>query len=192
MDSHNVERIKELGLKRFLTSKGRIIDYKFESNKSYYFLQWGGNKGSLQTFPDTLFYSDPPVRNPYFKEESKNYIVMKYGCGSDCWAGIFLPLYKGGKPKTIYYYCAYDLDHDLVVSIDLIEKSKYPQIIIHNLRTGKVQMKAIKEGCLSASPSYCLDSISIKNKVLYYKWAPNLTDNPKGKGVYKRQIKVNI
>jgi len=165
-----------LGLTRKLTKRGNVIDYKFLSSEQYQ-LQWGRKGGSLRTFYDTLYCSDPSTRNPLLIQESAKYLLMRYGCGSSCWAGIVLPLYKTARPKRIYYYVATDLKNDLIASIDITENALYPIFIIRNLRTGKVQTVPVKRGCIAASPHYCLDSATIKNKIFYYKWSAKMDVN---------------
>lgn len=178
----------QLGLnhfKRFTTPQGKIIDYEFVKNSRVYFLQWG-TKTYLRTHPDTLTLDDAPVRNPVYIAEGKDFILMRYGCGSPCWVGLFLPMDKNKEPREIHEYQAYDLVHNLVAYFNYDSPSA--EIVVENLKTGKKQRIALKSPCTSAFPGYC-GSMYIKNKLLYYDWSPSAGDKPDN---VSRKIKIQI
>ncbi len=105
---------------------------------------------------------------------------------SPCWEGIFLPMHDSIQPQIIEGYVTYDLANDLVVSPD-INDSHQTLLVIHNLRTNKDQKIIIKEGCFSSAPVDCLDSVAIKNRILYYKWRKNDTEK-----IIAKKVKIII
>ena len=105
---------------------------------------------------------------PKFMAENKDYIVMRSSCGNPCWIGFFLPLQDSKKPFSIHEYLDFDLDNHLVAYV------KDPNFIeIMNLKNGQTEAH-ILNGCSSAFPGYCIDSLSIKNRTLKYNW---ISDN---------------
>jgi len=172
----NVDEIQTCywhNLKNIKTPNGVAINYTL-ANDSTYHISWG-KENTLRTLPQ-LFYCDAPViTRPYLVEENKDYLVLRFGCGSTYWAGIFLPLYAEAEPQMIPFYYDYDLENNLVAYLDsgIIQ----PTVSIINLKTTKTQQHVLGKKCESAIPTYCLDSLSIQGGELYYKWAPSITLN---------------
>ncbi len=162
--------------KPFKTPLGRTISYRM-LNDSFYFLEWE-DSSYKRTLPDT-FYLDGRI--PIFRTENKNYVVLEQGCGSPCWVGIFLPTNNSGKPHLIHEYLDYDLKNNLVVYVDDTNSIK-----ILNLKTDEFEIHKTPP-CKSAFIGYCIDSISIRNKVLIYWWIPETYINSKN-GIKKREL----
>jgi hypothetical protein len=146
------------------TSFGNIIKYKVINDSSYQ-IQWGDSI-DLKIYPETFHLDGHAGWVPHYIADNKDYIVLRQSCGNPCWIGYFLPISDTIKPHAISEYLDFDLDNNLVASI------KYPNLIeIINLRTNCTE-KYIINGCNSAFIGYCIDSLSIKNKVLKYNWIP--------------------
>lgn len=169
--------VQSANLSPIKTPSGRTI--KFKTVGKYFYVQWDNNH-SLQTL-DYKFQTDgADAWFPRFKNESDNYIFLRAGCGSPCWIGIFLPLYKDGKPEIINEYLSYDLDKHYVAyfnyDIDSME--------VFNLLTKKKQ--TFRTGkCESDFKGSCVDTIYFKDNYLYCKWFPETFINSK-KGQTKR------
>ncbi len=142
-------------------------------NDSSYLLQWG-NSLNLKTFPDTFNLDGHETYIPKFIDENEDYIVMRKGCGNPCWIGYFLPINDSIKPISIYEYLDYDLENNLVAYIN------GNSIEIVNLKSKQTEVHGTKD-CISAFIGYCIDSLSIKNRILSYKWIPETKINS-GKG----------
>lgn len=162
-------------LKKEITPKGNFFDFKLIS-KDKYFLRWG-NESLSRILRDTFYCDSPPTARPSFEEENDKYLVLRFGCGSPCWAGIFLPLNPTQRPKTIYSYYDFDLANNLVASLEL--DGSEPVICVDNLLTKTKKKYKVDYECESAIPTYCLDSLSISNHKLYYKWTSDFKTNKK-------------
>jgi hypothetical protein len=147
-------------------------------NDSSYLLQWGDSL-NLRTFPDTFNLDGHESWIPKFIDENEDYIVVRKGCGNPCWIGYFLPINDSIKPTSIFEYLDYDLESDLVAYI----KDKNIEIV--NLRSGQTEVHGTKD-CISSFIDYCIDSLSIKNRILSYKWIPETKINS-GKGKWKTE-----
>jgi hypothetical protein len=168
--------------KKTKTPLGAILKLKI-INDSSYVVQWG-NSFKLKTCPDTLHLDGHETWIPEFIAENKDYIVLRQGCGNPCWVGYFLPLNDTIKPRYIHEYLDYDLKNNLVAFI------KGDNIIeIINLKTSLKEDHATLS-CTSAFLGYCIDSLSVKDKILKYKWFPKTTmDSKKGNWI-KEKIKI--
>lgn len=151
--------------KDFKTPIGRYIRFKI-INKSRYIMQWGDSI-NLRMYPDTFYLDGLSNGIPLFIEENKDYIVMKSGCGSPCWVGYFLPLNNITEPFAAHEYLGYDLNDNLV---SFVKDSNV--ISVYNIKSKQIENHVIN-GCTSAFIGYCIDSLSIKKKVLKYKWYPD-------------------
>lgn len=179
---HTTSVLSDEYLQDIKTPNGKIIKYK-TINDTLYQIQWGTLR-NLKTLPDTFMLDGHETRIPKYTAENNKYIVMRYSCGNPCWGGIFLPLNDSVSPKVILEYIDFDLENDLVA---YIFDSQIIEII--NLKNNKTE-RHLLEKCDSAFPGYCIDSFSIKNKTLKYKWFPKTYINST-KGVWKSE-KIKI
>ena len=180
-DSIRVDSIYGSGiwLKYFRASKtphGTTINLKV-INDSSFLMQWGDSL-NLKTYSDTFHLDGHETWIPEFIAENKNYTVMRQRCGNPCWRGYFLPSNDSLKPCVINEYLNFDLDNNLVASI------KDSNVIeIKNLKTNLTEDHIIN-GCTSLFIGYCIDSLSIKNKTLKFKWIPETKINSRN-GVFR-------
>jgi len=182
VDSKYTKGIWVSYFKKTKTPLGAILKLKI-INDSSYIVQWG-NSLKLKTCPDTFHLDAHETWIPEFIAENKDYIVLRQGCGNPCWVGYFLPLNDSVKPRYIHEYLDYDLKNNLVAFI------KCDNIIeIVNLKTSLKEDHKTKN-CTSVFLGYCIDSLSVKNKILKYKWLPKTTmDSKKGNWI-KEKIKI--
>lgn len=144
---------------------GVVVKLKVVTDSTYH-IQWGDSL-NLKTYPDLFPMDGYETRIPLFIAENSDYIVMRQGCGNACWVGYFLPLKESLQPEMIHEYLDYDLDNGLVAFV-----KDTSTIEIVNLKTGQTEDHQT-DGCTSAFPGYCIDSLSIKNRILKYKWIPD-------------------
>ena len=164
-----------------ITKKGKIIETK-SIGKGYYLLEWGYRNG-LKTFPDTFSCIYPPSQ-PYFVEENNNYLVLRNGCGTNCWFIFFLPMYKT-QAKSFFKPLYYNIERDIVITWlwqnDFSESTD--TIIVTDLKKNKQEKIKIKDKCvydIATEPCGSLKKIWVKNNVLYYDWIYRV-DRPKRK-----------
>lgn len=163
------------------TKDGAIIKFKFISDSSY-ILQWGKLK-KLKTFQQTFNLDGHETWIPKLIDENKNYLVFRQGCGNPCWTGYFLPKNDSVNPLSVSEYLGYDLIDNLVV---YVKNSNTLEII--NIKTRKVQDIELK-GCKSAFPGYCIKNLTIKDKILRFKWIPDTYINSEKGEIITVQIK---
>ena len=129
------------------------------------------------------------------KWENKNYLILVQSQGSDAWTNFVLPLNNIDQPKVIYNGLCFDTINNLIVSEGLPWNDPLLHdtvLVAKNLKTGQSQFITEKDrSCDAGFRHSCIDSISIHNKLLYYKWSiPNNIDENK-KSV-ERRIKITI
>jgi hypothetical protein len=165
----------------FNTPMGRVVKFK-RIDKEFY-LQWESDD-TLRTLDYPFLVNGADAWLPRLVSENENYLFFRAGCGSPCWIGIFLPLYKNGHPEVIHEYIATDIDNNLVASVN------YDSIEIINLRT--LQKQYFKPGnCESAFLSYCIDKAYFKDNALYYCWSPKTDINSLERQKRKYEMKNN-
>lgn len=164
------------------TPLGAIFRLKIITDSTYV-IQWGDSL-SLKTFPVAFYLDGHETWIPKFIDENKDYIVMRQGCGNPCWIGYFLPLDDSIKPGMFHEYLDYDLNNNLIV---YVKSSKI--IGITNIKTDQIEDHKI-EGCTSVFLGYCIDSLTIKNRILKFKWISDTIKNSQ-KGDFKTE-KIKI
>jgi hypothetical protein len=164
------------------TPNGVFIKLKI-NNDSTYLIQWGDSL-NLRTYPQRFEWDGHESRIPRFIDENKDFVVMRQSCGNPCWIGYFLPLIDSLEPRSINEYLDFDLNNNLVASI------KETNIIeIVNLKSNLTEDHKTK-GCVSAFLGYCLDSLSIRDKTLKYKWIPTTKINSNQGNIVIEKIKI--
>ncbi|MBL7790175.1 MAG: hypothetical protein JNL75_10145 [Chitinophagales bacterium] len=151
---------------------------KLSDTSSY--LKWG-NK-------ETTFYSKTEIDNFYLEKErlhfqwiNKKFICLGRSSGSDIWLNIILPLKEDAKPKIYENALAFDKENGLVICEGFIHKEA--PLKAENIYTGETEILGKNWTKCDACSfyHYCIDSISIKNRELYVKWATphKLVEKPK-------------
>lgn len=163
----------------FKTPKGRQI--KFKIIDKYFYVQWDDKNNALQTLDYKFEINGADAWTPRFISENDSYIFLRAGCGNPCWLGIFLPLYKDGRPEIIHEYLTYNLDKHYVAYINFGKDS----LEVLNLKTSKKQTFPTDK-CVSTFTNYCIDTMYFKDNFLYYKWNADTYINSKKSGQTKR------
>jgi len=163
------------------TPRGRTIRLKI-INDNFYQVQWGISP-NLKTYPQLFMLDGHETWIPSYIDENSDFIVLRQGCGSPCWIRYFLPLSDSLKTYVFNEYFEYDLNDNLVA---------YPgesYIGITNISTNVSESHQIGK-CDAAFIGACIDSLSIKDKILKYKWLPNnFTDLTDAKWIIEK-IKI--
>jgi hypothetical protein len=146
----------------FTTPNGQEI--KFFVKDSTYYAQWK-QADSIRTVDYSFdLIEGGNVSFPILVAENKNYILLRHGCGSPCWNGFFLPLYKAGNQFIKNNYLAYDLDKELVAYIN-----DNDSLEIYNLRSG-IKQTMFLDKCESVFKGYCIDTAYFENNYFHYSW----------------------
>lgn len=147
-------------------------------------VEWG-NTSKTRTSSDLHFHI---ARKLEFVLENKDFLVLEAGTGSDTWFDLILPLSYDSTEFSIQNPLAFNTGGTEVVC-------EYPSadtvMVIENLLTRNIQFVLEKEKCSSFFVHYCVDTVVLTNKELYYKWAvPNTED--KSPKYFERRVKIRI
>ncbi len=157
--TENAKRI-EPDLSDIKTPAGNIIKYKRTGDN--FQIQWFQD-GQLQTFVDTFQVYGAEIWIPRFEDENENFVILRAGCGSNCWFEFFLPLKRGLTAKSIDNPLAFDIKQNYVAYVvDSLE--------ILNFKTDKLQKFPLDSCTSDVMPYICIDTIYFGIKSLSYKW----------------------
>jgi hypothetical protein len=122
------------------------------------------------------------------KWASKDYLILQYGTGSGSWMNIVLPFNPNEKIQEFSNGLCFDPANNLIG----VEQYGDTILVVKNLKTNKLQYIIDKQHiCDAASNNSCIDTVGIKNKLLYIKWAtPNNFDE--NKKVYEKKIILHL
>ena len=133
-------------------------------------IQWTSNEVTRQTNVEFDFYT---ARHFYCEWENDDFIVLRAHHGSDIWLELFLPVDESKEEFVIENPFAHDSESNLVVFENLKGDNRYQDTVMRvvHLKTKKEQQIIEKsEKCVSALNHYCIDSVSIANGILNYRW----------------------
>lgn len=148
-------------------------------------LSWG-NSSFEKTYEDPIEIIFAERLRVQWK--NKDYIILRYGTGTGAWTNIVLPLNKEENAKVFNNALCFDKDFNLLGTEELSDTV----FIVHNLKTNNKQfIVEINNPCESASSTACVDTIGIKDKILYYRWiTPHKYSS--NKTAFERQIQIKI
>lgn len=147
------------------TGSGFIVLHKIIDSDHYQIL-WG-KRGNLKTYKGIFEkYSDASI--PRFETETKNFLILRYGCGNPCWGCIALPKDPLFKPQAIMYDEDYNYENDLLVYWNYEKKGL--TMTVRNLKTEKEKDFPLCDTCFSAASEYCLNSVKLYSNKIYFKW----------------------
>jgi len=166
-----------------------------ETNGNYYMLTkvsdstvkitWGNNT-ITRLYDETLdFMFAERLRVQW---NNKDYLILRYGVGSGAWETVTLPINNKEPAQVFDNGLCFDSEYNLLGT----EQFGDTVLTIQNLKTGRKQFITEKERpCQSVNNSACIDTISISNKTLYYKWVTPHTAADKKTTIEKR-IRLTI
>jgi hypothetical protein len=160
-------------------SDNSFIKYKFKEDSIS--LIWGYKdfEKVFQTFPCDL----APVNIPSYKWKNDKFICLSFGCGSPCWANIFLPLFDTDLgSRVIYYVFDSDIQNNQIVYEDNFS------LTIENLISNKKLNIQFETDCGEAFIGYYIDSISLSNNSFYVRWKDNVDKEEKIEEKYIKKL----
>lgn len=155
-----------------ITSSGFIIMHKIIDSNHYQIL-WG-KQNNLKTYKETFeAYSDASI--PKLKTETKNFLILRYGCGNPCWGCVTLPKDSLFKPQDMMYDMGYNSENDLLAYWNYEKKGL--TITVRSLKTEKEKDFLLCDTCFSAASIYCLNSVKLYSNKIYFKWNSTRNDS---------------
>lgn len=148
-------------------------------------ITWG-NKNIKRVYDEPLDFMF--AERISIKWQNKDYLILDYFTGSGAWTNVALPLNSDEKVQEFANGLYFDKKDNYLIT----EEVGDPILSVHNLKTQKEQfVSELYRPCESSSNSACIETISIHNKVLHYKWVTPRTDlSPNTK--YERQVPLKI
>ena len=177
-----------------VSSNGNFIKYhlkyeyltKYHIKNNYVSLEYG-NRSFHRFLKEKFECQTADSRIPSLEWDNNDFICLRYGCGSPCWGVLILPLDSTDSARNIMYELAFNTPDNLIVYLD---NDHYEKIVVENLKSKVKQVIEVPLKCDAAFLGACIDSISIKNKELYYRFAvPNNFDNNKKLTEFRIKIK---
>jgi hypothetical protein len=167
-----------------ISANHNFLQYHITDNSA--FIEYG-SYSFHQALPDKYDCQIPDSWIPKFEWDSRDFIVLKYACGSPCWGILVLPLDSVNPKRNIMYEMAFDSINNLVVYLG---GDNYDCLIIENLKTHQARRIDFPfKTDHGEFIGYWIDSISIKDNKLYYKYSdPNDNNNKKT----HTEVKVDI
>jgi hypothetical protein len=184
-DTAKTEIIKrtEPDLSDITTPHGNPI--KFKRNGDNFQVQWVQNS-RLKTFTEYEFeVYGANSWLPRFQDENQEYVLMRAGCGSPCWLGLFLPLTGDRSAKLIHEYLAYDLDQNYVAF--LADDSDSLEVL--NLKSARSERFKLAT-CKAAFKGWCIDTIFFEGQTLKFSWDSVVNWQKKEKALKKLKISI--
>ena len=160
------------------------------ANGNYYLLtQFSDSTVKITWGNDTIkrVYDDPLdfmfAERLAVQWNNKDYLILRYGVGSGAWETVAFPLNNKEPVQVFDNGLCFDFKNNLLGTEQFVDTV----LIVQSLKTGQKQFILEKEKpCGAASNSGCIDTISITNKVLYYKWVTPHKFSDKKSSIEKR------
>ncbi|MGZ4851127.1 MAG: hypothetical protein ACXV2C_07090, partial [Candidatus Bathyarchaeia archaeon] len=108
--------------------------------------------------------------------------------GTNAWTNVVLPLNQKEQPQAFGNGLWFDQKNNYFVTEEVGDTI----MAVHNLKTRKEQV-IVEKGrpCESVINSACIDTVSIRDNVLYYKWVtPRLDITPSSKVETRVRLKI--
>jgi hypothetical protein len=103
------------------------------------------------------------------KQWSNNdYLILQYGTGTGAWQNLVLSLNSREPVQVVDNALSFDSAHNILA----VEQFGDTVFTVYNLKTQQRQFIIERaRPCGAAQNSACIDTVSVNNKELYYKWA---------------------
>ena len=178
--------------KKHLTQNGNYYIFLRCSDTTFK-ITWG-NDTIRRTYDRPLTFV--VVDRLWVKWENQDYIILDYGIGSGVWENIILPLNNKEQAQAFYNGLCFDKDNNLFTIAGRPWSEIGPVyyndtvLTLKNLKSQQLQFAVEKEKH-NTDILLSIDSVRIKDKLLYYEWAtPSRYDD--NKRVVARRIQVTI
>ncbi len=144
--------------------------YQFiQATDSTAYIKWGNH--TFTNISKTGVYSAYLEKGRiYVRWLNEKFMVLGRGTGSDTWIDVVLPLKKDADLKFYDNCMAYDKENGIAVREWCCQTDTV--LLAENILTGKQQAlgKDWKKCRAVSFVHYCIDSISVSNKILYVEW----------------------
>jgi hypothetical protein len=102
----------------------------------------------------------------YLWWESKQFVVLRQGCGSPCWIAVVLPLDARQEDRLYWYPVAYDRDRNLLAYLGEDVRS----VVAENLVTHRTQVMPVTPLCSWAFPGWCVSNVEFRADTMHVRW----------------------
>jgi hypothetical protein len=190
---------------KIAASNGNYFIMTIDSQRIMYF-SWGND--TIQRM-DTVSYMLYVAERIGIVYSTKDYLILHYSTGSDTHLSLIFPMNRGEPAQICENMFCFDIENNLLVTEywggyilpnKVPDQNNFPDTIIAvtNLKTRQNQF-IIEKQRLCGSPMwhYCIDSISVANKVLSYDWItphkiPSKREDAPKKTKTKKRIRITI
>jgi len=168
--------------KSFKWENGVFVKYFCEGEKL--FIEYGNEEFS-KILKDTFECLAPFDRfsNPW--KYNDDFLLFRFGCGSPCWGVNVLPLNPNDYDQEYMYPYDFDSKNNILIHFDADNSDEDFLLKATNLKTKKTELIETLD-CGAAFQGFCIDSISIKNKVVFLQIKTLETDTIGSKIIRKK------
>lgn len=139
-----------------------FLEYKYKGDSSYT-IRWG-NKGFVNTSSTEYMVSGNGVL--YVEDFDNQSIILRQGCGTECWYSLVLPIDSGRVENYYYYLLAYDLENQKIAYLQ-----REDSLAIENYKTGEIRTYSTSDWGKTTIKVQAFDSayFTPKSFVIYYR-----------------------
>ncbi|GAB5527752.1 MAG: hypothetical protein Roseis2KO_56240 [Roseivirga sp.] len=163
-------------LKKETTALGRTIDYR-KVNDSIYHIYYGQAE-SLRKVPGDFYCDAPVLTKPYVEAENDDFLFLSHRCGTACRIGHVLPLDPGLEIKILPHWLTYDLDKNLIVSMDYDFEHKSMHIKLMDLTSYEEKDYDTGVSCDYGIPIDCFKQVEIEEDKVVVTWEKDIKAPP--------------
>lgn len=158
------------------TPLGKTIDYR-RINDSLYHIYYG-QEDSLRRVPGEFYCDSPSTGRPSLYAENEQFIFLSNGCGTACRIGQVLPLAADLEIKVLPHWLTYDLDKNIIVSMDYGYADH--SIFIKLMRLGPYKESVHKApiSCDYGIPIDCFKNVEIMENKVVVNWTEEIKAPP--------------
>lgn len=131
-------------------------------------IEWGNSQGFIRGFPETFDCSDGSLGIPDFDWATDEFMGLRIGCGTQCWANYVLPMNPDDSIQFIWFPVSMNLQTKTLAHIDEDKKHK---IILTQLDSGEQREVTLDENCSTEGVGACLEEVRLTNNELFIEYA---------------------
>ncbi|MCE7991312.1 MAG: hypothetical protein HEP71_05000 [Roseivirga sp.] len=163
-------------LKKETTPQGKTIDYR-RVNDSIYHIHYG-REGSLRRVPGDFHCTAPVLTKPHLEAENEQFILLSHRCGYACRIGHILPMDADLEIKALPHWLTYDLDMNVIVSMDYDFPNQSMHIKIMELTTYKEKIYNTGVSCDYGIPIDCFQEVKVDGNRVVITWDKDIKTTP--------------
>jgi len=118
---------------------------------------------------------------PEFITETKDYLILDHGCGTDCTAVLFLPLNNSENAKDLIDVVSYNRENYTVIKAIENNSDEHEFIEAVNVKSNQTKRIVFKNSGIAARLLFLVDSCNITDNKIYIR--ANLYDRQQDKDV---------